>query len=64
MKRRDLENKLKDLGFWEVDGTKHGKWTNGKHTEMVPRHAEVNEMTAKAILKRALEAKLKKDKEG
>lgn len=35
------------------EGANHEVWTNGKETEPVPRHREVNEMTAKAILKRA-----------
>lgn len=53
VKRRDLESKLKELGWWEVGGTKHGKWTNGTQITMVPRHKEINEWTAKGILKLA-----------
>jgi len=56
VKKRDLERRLKDLGFWQVEGAKHDKWTDGVHTEPIPRHAEINEFTAKAILKRAKDA--------
>lgn len=59
MKQRDLVKRLKELGFWLVGGTKHDKWTNGFHTEMVPRHTEIAEGTARAILKRC-EAAAKK----
>ena len=39
MKRRDLEKKLKKLG-WELkrNGANHDVWTNGKITEEIPRH--------------------------
>lgn len=55
MKRRDLEKKLKKLGFtFERNGGDHdifssktGKWIS------VPRHREINEITAKMILKEA-----------
>lgn len=59
MKRIDLERRLKELGYWEVDGGKHGKWTNGVHTEPVPRAREIKEHTAKAILKRCEAYKVK-----
>jgi len=51
VKRRDLERQLKDLGWWEIPSAKHGKWTNGSKVTMVPRHKEINEWTAKGILK-------------
>lgn len=44
MKRRDLESKLTDLG-WD--------WSRGEETIAVPRHNEINEITARKILKRA-----------
>ncbi len=56
MKKKDLDKALKELGFWKADGGKHEKWTNGTHTEPVPRHTEINEITAKAILKRCRQA--------
>jgi mRNA interferase HicA len=48
-----LERELKSLGFWQVDGGKHDKWTNGVESIPVPRHREINEFTAKGILKSA-----------
>ena len=62
MKKRDLEKRLQSLGFWRDGGSKHDKWTNGIHTETVPRHVEVNEYTAQSILKRAAEAARIKDR--
>jgi predicted RNA binding protein YcfA (HicA-like mRNA interferase family) len=60
MKRRELERRLRDLG-WVLarHGGKHDVWSNadGSFTEYVPRHAEIHEMLARAILKRAAERK-------
>lgn len=54
MKKRDLETALKKLGWWlSPGGGKHDKWTNGVHSIAVPRHIEVNEYTARGILKQA-----------
>jgi len=54
VKRRELEKKLQKLG-WKLDrhGGKHDIWTNGEYEIAVPRHNEINEYTAKAILKEA-----------
>jgi mRNA interferase HicA len=54
VKRRELEKKLQKLG-WEFvrHGRKHDIWTNGEYEIAVPRHNEINEYTAKAILKDA-----------
>ena len=53
MKKRDLEKTLKALGWWFLrEGGNHEVWTNGTDTEPVPRHKEINEMTAKAIIRR------------
>ncbi len=58
MKRRELERRLRDLG-WKLrrHGGKHDVWTNadGSFKEYVPRHAEINERLARAVLKRAKE---------
>jgi len=58
MRRRDLERRLRELG-WALQrhGGKHDGWINpgGVFTEYVPRHAEINEKLAQAILKRAKE---------
>jgi hypothetical protein len=55
VKKRDLEKQLRQLGWWEIDGTKHGKWTNGTQVTMVPRHSEIVEWTARGILKFAVQ---------
>jgi mRNA interferase HicA len=54
MKRRDLEKKLRSLGWLLVrHGGRHDVWSNGERDLVVPRHNEINEYTAKAILKEA-----------
>lgn len=51
MKRRDLERKLKQLGWWkDREGSSHSIWTNGTIKEPVPRHNEIKEMLAKKII--------------
>lgn len=56
MKRRDLEHVLKKMGFsFERHGGGHDIWTNGRTSVAVPRKNEVNEYTAKAIIKKARE---------
>ena len=60
MKRRELERRLRGLG-WELQrhGGKHDVWSNadGSSMEYVPRHAEISETLARVILKRAEERK-------
>lgn len=51
MKKRDLEKFIKQCGWWQKPGSKHDKWTNGELSTMVPRHAEINEHTARGIMK-------------
>jgi mRNA interferase HicA len=54
MKRRDLEKRLRSLGWRLVrHGARHDVWFNGEREIVVPRHNEINEYTAKAILKEA-----------
>jgi mRNA interferase HicA len=54
MKRRDLENRLHSLGWRLVrHGARHDVWSNGERELVVPRHNEINEYTAKAIIKEA-----------
>ena len=49
MKKKDLERKLKKAGWWlDRHGSNHDIWTNGKITNQVPRHAEVNKLLPKA----------------
>ncbi len=60
VKRRELERRLRDLGWlFQRHGGKHDVRSNseGSFTEYVPRHAEINERLAQAILKRAAERK-------
>jgi len=52
MKRKELEQKLKILGWSLIRrGRRHDIWTNDEYEIVVPRHNEINEYTAKAILK-------------
>jgi mRNA interferase HicA len=48
--------KCKDLrknGWWFVrEGSNHTVYTNGEASEQIPRHNEVNERLATAIIKR------------
>lgn len=52
-KRRDLVRELKEAGFREEGGTKHGKFRKGRITVMVPRHSEIPNTTAEGIRKEA-----------
>jgi mRNA interferase HicA len=57
MKRRELLKRLeaaaKDRGevLEQTEGGSHTKVRIGDKTSVVPRHSEINEITAKAILK-------------
>ena len=53
MKQKDLINLFKRNGWWLVrQGSNHMVFTNGSESETVPRHKELNELLAKAIIKR------------
>lgn len=53
MKQADLVKKLEDAGFiFERHGGNHDIYVKGNVKETIPRHREVNERLAKAILKR------------
>ncbi len=53
MKQRDLIKKLEDAGFrFKELGGNHDIYKRGSDTEQVPRHTEINEITAKKILKK------------
>lgn len=53
MKYRDLVKLLEKNGFKYVrNGGNHDIYSNGRKTEAVPRHNEVSEGLAKAIIKR------------
>ena len=55
MKRRDLIKKLEKAGFEKVrdEGGHTVYYKKGHPPAPVPRHAEINEYTAREILKRA-----------
>jgi mRNA interferase HicA len=54
MKRRDVERRLAALG-WRLErhGARHDVWRRGERTEAVPRHTEINDRLASAMLARA-----------
>ncbi len=53
MKQKDLIKKLESAGFsFERHGGNHDVYRRGKDIEQVPRHKEINEILAKAILKK------------
>lgn len=44
---------LEKNGWYLVrNGANHDIYTNGKNTEPIPRHSEIKEVLAKAIIKR------------
>ena len=54
MKKRDLERRLRELG-WQLlrHGGSHDVWTDGQNETTIPRHTEIKEGTARGILKYA-----------
>ena len=53
MKQRDLIKKLQSIGFkFERHGSNHDIYKRGEDEEQIPRHKEVNERLAKAILRK------------
>ena len=53
MKTRDFIKLLKENGWYFVrHGGDHDVYTNGKAREAVPRHREMDEDLAKAIIRR------------
>lgn len=53
MKQRDLVKKLEEGSFiFERHGSNHDVYVRGTEREEVPRHKEINEKLAKAILRR------------
>lgn len=53
MKRRDLIKKLEANG-WRLlrSGANHDIYTNGTQCEPIPRHSEIKEQLANAIIRR------------
>lgn len=53
MERRDLIKLLAANGWYLLrSGINHDIYTNGEHSEPIPRHAEIKENLAKAIIRR------------
>ena len=53
MKRRYLIKLLEQNGWYLFrEGANHDIYTNGKSSEPIPRHREIKENLAKAIIKR------------
>ena len=53
MKQRDIIKKLKKMGFkFERHGGNHDIYRRGNEIEQIPRHKELNEQLAKAILRK------------
>ena len=53
MKRRILIKRLLENGWWLLRrGGDHDIYTDGKHCEPISRQTEINELLAKAIIKR------------
>ena len=52
MKNKDLKKILTGLGWYFLrEGNSHEIWTNGKDVNAIPRHREINENTARSIIK-------------
>lgn len=53
LKQRDLIKKLESIGFrFEKHGGNHDIYSRGKDLEQIPRHKEINERLARAILRK------------
>lgn len=53
MKQRDLIKKLENAGFTlDRHGSNHDVYKRGNDEEQVPRHREINERLARAILRK------------
>ena len=53
MKQRDLIRKLEKAGFvFKEHGGNHDTYRRGSDIEQVPRHKEINEITARRILRK------------
>lgn len=53
LKQRDLIKKLESIGFkLERHGGNHDIYSRGEDNERIPRHKEINEKLARAILRK------------
>jgi len=54
MKRKQIVKRLRELGWERLrQGRRHDIWGRGCERLAIPRHAEINEYTAEAIVKEA-----------
>nr|DAI02669.1 MAG TPA: putative mRNA interferase toxin [Caudoviricetes sp.] len=53
MQRRELVRILTDAGFKSIGGSNHEKFRRGSVTVRVKRHREIEDETAKRILRQA-----------
>jgi len=59
VKRRDPERLLTECGWRFLrSGGRHDVWSNGERDEAIPRHNEINEVLARAILRRACKERI------
>jgi len=53
VKRKDLIKRFENKGWRFLrHGSKHDIYTDDINTEQIPRHAEINELLAKAMIKK------------
>ncbi|MBR2071470.1 MAG: type II toxin-antitoxin system HicA family toxin [Phascolarctobacterium sp.] len=53
MKRRELLKLFKNAGWYFLrNGANHEIYTDGKNQEAIPRHSDVNERLARALIKK------------
>lgn len=53
MKQKDLLKLFEKSGWWKMrEGANHIIYTNGKISEAIPRHREINDLLAQKIIKR------------
>lgn len=53
MKRRELLKLFETAGWYlKRNGGNHDVYTDGKNSEAIPRHSEINERLAKGLIKK------------
>lgn len=53
MKHRDLIKLFENKGWYlKREGGNHEVYTDGEHDETIPRHREINEKLARALIKK------------
>ena len=64
VKRRELEQRLRALGWRFLrHGGSHDVWTDGQDQTPIPRHTEINEGTARGILRYAQQCVATREKD-